>query len=374
MKTDRSFSPRINISGTYFEGDTLWFTNLYDAYLYKMNLENGYVQQVVSLLKENDMQMPFYDILVYKDFFVFVPCKSNHILLLNRMNWSREYIMLPQVTDRIGETQLNFFTGIIYGECLYLFGFSYPGILKLNMLTREFVLIDDWVGKLQFISSEDGCLHVNYYRLGNVIYFPFENSNAVMVFDLESERADICVVGDSGQRYFAIEYVNKDFWLIPRDASTGKIVRWNPVFNKVQYYGDFPVGFDYTKHAFFQTLNIKDQIFLFAHVGNMNICIDTRTGQMQELAHLYSVSDGGCKYPCVKKHHDKIYAVLNDKYICCNSSLEKVREVPYTFDDMIYKRYEKEEIDNLFKKMQINNMKESVNVNLEKYLKYIYLK
>ena len=85
-----------------------------------------------SLCSEKEV-IVFYDILNYEDCFVFVPCRFDKVLILDRKDWSKIYVEIPQTDWRIGETSFNFFTGIININSLYLFGFSYPGILKMDL-------------------------------------------------------------------------------------------------------------------------------------------------------------------------------------------------------------------------------------------------
>ena len=48
------------IARVYIENNIAWFISINDAYLYKMNLDNGYIEQVIPLLETANMEFAFY--------------------------------------------------------------------------------------------------------------------------------------------------------------------------------------------------------------------------------------------------------------------------------------------------------------------------
>lgn len=353
----------------------VWFISMDDTYLYKLNLDDGQIDVVLPLLEKVDMEFAFYDMLVYEEFFVFVPCKFDSILFLNRNDWSKEYIKIPKTDWRIGKTGLNFFSGIINNDNIYLFGFSYPGILKMNLKTRQFVNIDYWIDKVELANKIcDGCFHVNYYQRGNVVYFPFENMDALMVFDLASEEAAVHTIGDTERGYISIEYSEDNFWLIPRDANITSIVKWNPNNGEIQTYDQYPEGFKVFPYAFYQTVNIGEKILLFAHGSNTNISIDVKRERLETFENLYDIPENGSRYPVAKLIGQHIFFLLRDRFIWWDYHTEEKKETFYVLSENMIRHIENKKIKNDYMKIKNSILYERTDIyNLESYIKYIQI-
>lgn len=362
----------IELSNAYIEGDFAWGTSIKEPYLYKINLINGLVEEILPLFEGSEGQFAYYDILVYKKYFVFIPCKSDQVLIVNRINWEKEYITFPTTEERIGKTMLNFFTGIIYNDWLYMFGFSYPGILKMNMKTKEFKCINNWLRRNVIESEVDGCFHMNYCLKESKIYFPFENTSAVMVFDLETEKAEVREIEKRGNGFISIENDEENFWLIPRNAEKDYILKWSADSGETQTIW-YPEGCRLCQKAFYKTLKIDDRIMLFAHGGSVNLYIDTHTGKTGFFEDIYDAPMGGARYPNVKLENRKVMFVLSDRYICWDYDTKEKKEVFYVLDNKMLKRIENNKIKEKFEKKQNRVFRENTDLNLESYLKYIHV-
>lgn len=364
------------IARVYIENNIAWFISINDAYLYKMNLDNGYIEQVIPLLETANMEFAFYDILNYEDCFVFVPCRFDKVLILDRKDWSKIYVEIPQTDWRIGETSFNFFTGIININSLYLFGFSYPGILKMDLRTKKFENFNHWANDEKLVGQrKDGCFHVNYFQQNNLVYFPFENINALMIFDLVSENTTIQNMGNDESGYISIEYDGEDFWLIPRDVNVNRIVSWNPDTKKTRYYDQYPEDFEVYPYAFYQTVNIDEKLLLFAHAGRSNISIDMHSGKMELFEDLYDVPEKGSKYPIVELRDGKILLILHDRLIWWDYYLGKKKEILYKLDEKIINRIVNKRIKNSFERARNNiSYENSCDYNLESYIRYLQIR
>lgn len=369
----------MDINAYYREENIIWMLNKWDAYLYKLDYNKAVLEQVIALTENPNQEMFFTGILSYKDYFIFTPGRADFVLALNRHDFSKTYYEVPLQHGEIGSKtrKVKFLGGIIEQDCLYMFGNSFPGILKLDFKTGKFLNINKWLreGKLQFNNQEDGCFGFHYCKIGHIIYFPFTILNAVLVYDLEADIAEVQYVGDSVQRYTSIEHDGKDFWLIPRDGKTGSIVRWNPQDERVQYYNDYPDEYDYNKFAFCSSVHIGNKILLFAHAARINISIDISTGRMEAIEDLYDVSNvKAAKYVWMELEKDRIFLLLNDRIIWWRYGTDIKETFFYYPDTKVMERWRKMELKKCFDQAERNGyLKENGNVNLNGLIEYIQI-
>ena len=227
---------------------------------------------------------------------------------------------------------------------MYLFGYCFPGVLALDLNTFQYHVIDEWLQAVSgsFTNFNDGCFHVRYCKLDDKVYLPFMNANAVMIFDLSTERTGIRMVGDESQRYISIEYDGECFWLVPRDATVGSIVRWNHKTDETRQFRDFPNGFDRDiSCAFYHSINLGDRMLLLAHAANMNVNVDFKTGKMTEAPSFYDESCiTSAKYPFVEVCGDEILIPTQNEFIFWNPVFGEKRVVPYVRSDAFLRREE----------------------------------
>ena len=367
---------KIQIQAYYYEEpDTIWCISWEDAYLYKLNLQEGVLEEAAPLLENPDIQHTFNDILPYKDGFIFIPAFYDSVLILNRQDWTYKKVSIPCKNPKIGTSDFKFFTGVVHKDYVYMFGYSYPGLVRISLKDMSINIIDGWLksGDLRF-SEVDGCFHVQYYRNGDLVYFPFMNTNAVMEFDLTTEKTTIHMVGEATMRYISIEWNNGSFWLIPRDGSTGSIVKWNPVSGDTMYYRDYPEGFNYDKYAFYRLVDIGTKILLFAHRANMNISIDVLTGEMSKYDDIY---DSSClskaKYPHTELQDGKIF-FMNEKWcIWWDYVSEEKKCMAYDYGKKIQYRWKREQLNKYFVVQRGMPVRENEKFDLNSLIEYLQL-
>ncbi len=334
----------VDIQAIYRENkNVLWCLSSKDAYLYRIDLQRGMMEEVMPLAADADMPNMFLDILGYGECLVFVPACSDFLVLWDRKKRICQRVPLPKAKYEIGNTGIKFFSGMVYGDSLYLFGHSYPGIVKMDLLSHEFEVMDGWVenGELALTAKTEGCFWRKYCFVDGKLYLPFMNANAVLKLDLESGGTEVCRVGNADQHYISMEWDGKNFWLVPRDARTGNIIKWNPVNGAVEYYGQFPEGFNYAQYAFGRTVKIGEKVLLFANDANMNICMDTGTGRMEMFPDPYAIPEvTKSRYRFAELTKEKIFFHCRNQCVYWDFRTGETECLPYSVDERIFVRYE----------------------------------
>lgn len=365
----------INIKAALWKDNKMWCITYEDNFLYCVEKGNNVMKEITMLSDEDNMKVDYVDILQYGKCFVFIPSLSKDILILNTEDWTKRYIKIQNVECNVGNGKTLFFTGKIQDDYLFLFGNSYAGIVKVDLLTGENKIINDWARQLKgkYNDKDDGCFHMQYIQLDNFVYIPFMNLNAVLRLNVITDDVEICRVGDDRQRYIAIESDGENLWLIPRDVQVGEIVCWNLETGAVQQFKEYPLELVKVKHAFYRTEMIENNLLVFSHMGNCNIAVDTKTGKMRKLKDVFDVLDeNGCRYPFVWKYKNHIVVLRNAEIIFWDYFSDDIEKYSFVFGERCITRYEDRQIRQYFcddEQMIIRG--ESEKKGLSEYIKFI---
>ena len=141
----------MNFTEAFFENENqVWCISRNDNYLYRLDIEKAIVEEIILLSPEEYQNGGYDDILCYDKFFILVPRSAeSDIIIVNRENWTKQYIKIPQQNVRVGVDKVDFHKGIIYKDNLFLFGCAYPGIVKVNIQSKIVEVIDDWLVSAQ---------------------------------------------------------------------------------------------------------------------------------------------------------------------------------------------------------------------------------
>jgi desulfoferrodoxin (superoxide reductase-like protein) len=131
------------------------------------------------------------------------------------------------------------------------------------------------------------------------------NTNAALIFNLETNQSELYRIGDEGSRFVSISYDGQDIWLIPR--AHGSLIRWNLEKNTQHIMNQYPIGFENRIYSLYRSVYLDGYLWVFRHMGNMNIKIDVHTGEMTEFHLPYDDEEiPGCRYPIINIENGKI--------------------------------------------------------------------
>lgn len=121
-----------------------------------------------------------------------------------------------------------------YGKYLFMFGASTPVIARLNTVDNSIIYISDWAEKIKHMNykNEEKFFERSNLLLGNKIYIPFYNLNAILELDCETLKTVIHKAGFENKGYIGICYSNENIWLLPRSQSY--LVKWDIIVDEFQ--------------------------------------------------------------------------------------------------------------------------------------------
>lgn len=362
----------------YREGNVLWGITYDDTYLYKIDIKSGFLEQMVLLLPDPYEKNAFTKIIPYENKFIFVPGMTDRIAIMERSDFSIKYIRIPLKKPMLGMYHMKFFSGIVYNDCLYLFGFAYPGILKYDLNNGDFIIIDDWLNEARsckaYNDEIDGCFADYPIVEKNKVYFSFMNLNAVLSFNLDTDVSEIHIVGDDKLRYgITMRGVNNDFWLFPRDAGTMGIVRWSRLTSKFDQYAEYPQSFTRDKYVFNQMEKIDNEIFAFSHGNGKNLKINILTGKMETFEPVYDTETTWGKYIYTELQEDNIFICGWGCHILWNYQNGCRKITPWTYESALFERLERRCFQTAFRNAinRTGYAVESDEMPLEGFIRYI---
>lgn len=319
----------------------------------------------------NDNEKHYINAVSYNEELILIPDILGSIDIINKESLSVREINIPYRELMSVKNKIPFFHGFINDKFLYLLGYAYPGIVKVDLEKEKSTVIDGWVSLTNLNDFNDGFFHMKSVEIDGVIYCPFMNQNAVLRYDLRTDDADIVRVGDDKQRFISIEHDGNSIWLIPRDNRNGNIIRWNPIANETTYYNDFPPEFDHNLYAFYRTVYYDSRIFLFSHMSNINVCLDTNTGKMSSFQHLYDVDEvKKCKYPNLILIENKIFFLINMELVIWDLNTGDIERKPIKISEKLISEIEKQEMER-YREKSDGLFRENSQTSLDRFLKYI---
>lgn len=284
INTGRNGSvPRI--SEVCEDGEAIWFICANSNALFCLNIETSSVTQVGSFEEELKQDFLYGEIIPYEDELVFVPFSAQRIAVYEKKTGA--FIYIPLEKQEMGgeipyREEAKFYAGVRYKHWVYMFGYTYPAILRLNMETRRVEYFKDWFHDpaLRFTFRKDGCFHTGKIVQQNTVLLPFLNADAVLEWNLETCRWHIYPVGKNNSGFMGIVSDGTWYWLVPRRK--GPVLKWDKAAGLTEEYSGLPKVMEQMDFQYYRCVYYDKKIWLFAHKAHKNYVINPETGLCRE--------------------------------------------------------------------------------------------
>lgn len=213
----------MNPYGLYFETcikmeNDIWFSATNYNGLYRYNLKDKIVKKVALFPNEEMWQMDLYhNMCRYQNLLVFIPHYAERISIYDMKTEVLRQIELP-----ISYKPLNFLGGVVYHDMLYMFGYKYPGIIKVDLNTGKHKVIYE-------TNEVDSDVEDPYFgdvaTEGNYVYIPCQQQNSVLILDMDYDAIKKKSVGKGPVGYSRIVKDGQVLYLLERD--TNNLVLWD---------------------------------------------------------------------------------------------------------------------------------------------------
>ena len=135
------------------------------------------------------------------------------------------------------DSKLNFWKMNCHNDTLYLFGYTYPGIIKYDLLHESTTILDDWVELLNphVFDTERGYFSASVFDdERDCFIFPAQNANALVEFDGNTGISAVYHIGEAKYGYIDIVQADGEFWLLAYQQAA--LVCWNPTVKSCAVY------------------------------------------------------------------------------------------------------------------------------------------
>ena len=303
-----------------YEDNEIFCTAFYDRNLYKIDLETKKIELFTQILDDNEELTAFIHILTYKNYFIFIQSTTIKLIVMDRKTHHKEKFQIPAAINKNLRFAQKFVNTFLNDDELYIFGFHYSGIVKFNLSTKKFFVIDDFLNEVinKFKIPKEQIYLYSYALIDNKLYLPITNHNVILELSLIDNATQIHYVGDDKQKHRLITDDGQNIWIMPLNGSTGNIIKWNPQTNYIKTFEKFTnesVIIDFLSNKMIKTENY---ILIMSFYGKKNILINLETDEIT-----------------IQEHDQKLKIFLNDRFSCLHSSGDEV----YFFNEMNFYKY-----------------------------------
>jgi len=198
--------------------------------------------------------------ILYKDKIVFVPLHAKHFLIVDLFTYEMEYVDVPKCNGSLPEYGL-FSGGYIIGDCLYAIGYMYSGIVKINLISKEYH-VSEINDPMTYSSYYDGTnnIFVTIKGGGNIQYSVEDGSVKKFVYCSHE------LVGTTGNKNAVMSIDNEDNTVIRYDIFSEQVEKVS-MEGMMQY-------FQKTKYRFLEF--IGEKIYLVPETNGPIIVMDEK--------------------------------------------------------------------------------------------------
>lgn len=259
--------------------DEIWFPNLNFNALMKINKLTGRLEIVDKFPSYGFLERHLYSTVCHVNGqLVFVPSCSEEIVSYHLE--TQKFISTPLDNEFIGEKKYYFGNAYVYKQYVYMFPTGAKCIVRYDVVKQTVTYLENDVSTfIREIPETLSCFYQQFEVIDQRVYIPFLEVNAVAIFDLKDESAEIKYLNIEGG-CSTINYINGYFYLA--SFRSPKIYRWNDKTGEIQAYQSFPDGFEGEK-LFIGAYRAKDSLIFFPGRSNMIILFSVLSGKIREV-------------------------------------------------------------------------------------------
>lgn len=205
-------------------GKYIYFCSFRHSKLFRLNLESKGCEVVNSFDDEVNADL-YISAVEYKGRIVFIPEKASRIAVYDMSKNSIDYILFEKPRSNHKERYENailFRGGFSYGQYVYLLGFGYPGIIKIDMTSYELFYINDWVSEVERHIDEGD--YYGYFSCGVCIekgtaIVPLGCMKGVVKINLQTDATEIVEIDVQSRAVGGITFFDNSYYVVPRGES-----------------------------------------------------------------------------------------------------------------------------------------------------------
>ena len=271
MKNKYEFYRRIKSTDICEENGKIWLSIMGMNGLVEIDLSTRKLKVLCKFEEEKNSLFNLYSSLVKIDNkIVLIPSAAEKIAIYELNTKSVVYIKIKKVQDNrneIYDTNAKFWKYYVDGKNVYLLGYYYPAIIKINTDTYKITYLTDWVKKLEkYIKKGDkrGYIGAGFAKINSKIYFPLQCYPGLLVLELETNKVWIKNIKSSLDGIGTMGGDDNNIWIEGKGNSFGVIAKMDINMEHIEEIGKVEKikQTDYSI-PFWEPISYGNKIFLF---------------------------------------------------------------------------------------------------------------
>ena len=167
------------------------------------------------------------------NYLIFSPGVANRIAIYDLHQDVINYIPLRELKFHCKQNQneSRFWNTLRYYSDVYLFGYSYPAIIRINTETMEITYITNWVKEIDDMLEDGdfkGYFGNGHFIINELIIVPFSCGKAVLELNTNTMKTKILKLDISMEGVGGLCSADgENVWLVGKGHATNRIAYWN---------------------------------------------------------------------------------------------------------------------------------------------------
>ena len=165
-----------------------------------------------------------------------------------------------------------------------MFGYSYPAILKLNVVTKEVKYLTGWVEKIEkriARATDSRGYFLEGTVLGHYAFIPCGCTNAVLKLNFLTDQAEVIDLDVSVDGFGGLAFDGQDFWLVGRGGNSNCLICWNEEKHRLWEVVAGSCDEEYDGSTFWEPVCWNGAVYLFPLTDGDIYKADKRNGNME---------------------------------------------------------------------------------------------
>lgn len=269
------------------DGD-MWFAASNRNGIYRVNTENYEIVEKHRFEgEENSEFMLYHDMEIYGNRIFFAPHKAEKIAVYDVDSHEETYISLKPIEGKYRNSYLptqKFASTFQDERYVYMLGYTYPAIIKMDAETLEITYIDGWLEEIEKYTPKH--ISYGYFTMGNVkrgrkVLLPMGCICGLLELDLDTGETKVICPAISMEGIGGIaDDDNGNIWIVGRGIKPNIVARWNIQEDKYKET-EIPIDEGNCQVPFYEPLCYEGRVFLFPVYTNCAYEISVVDGQFK---------------------------------------------------------------------------------------------
>lgn len=170
----------------------------------------------------------------------FAPAWANNIAVYNYKMNKCEYISIRECVGKYNE-RINHIDaiGMVFAidGFVYMCGYFYPAILKIDATTLQVTYIDDWVEEVdKKIPKDDSCgfIGYGYWDDKDYIYLPIGGVSGIIRINKHNDKTKIIWIETEINGFCSLSQHENKLWMIESKSKTGILIAYDVITGKTE--------------------------------------------------------------------------------------------------------------------------------------------